>query len=289
MYFTLSLPKVYWGVSIMIKSQHLQSKAWRLLGAFIVLIGWVFGLLVATAGAAMYVVPYSVAGDRPLSGGTVVVFEKEGSVRAARHDEARYVIGAVAPLPKDSLAAGKVGVVSSGIVSVVVSNQNGPIKKGDRITLSAIEGVAMKAQAPGWIIGVAQTDFLPTSGAAKQQVITGDGRQVPVALKEIPLLLSVSYYGSEQSTGALGWLQAAAEVIAGHEVPLERAIWAALIFAISIILLVAFVASAVKQSLIAIGRNPMANGKIAKSLVRVLMTAFGVIAVTLVIIYFILQ
>lgn len=273
----------------MIRNQYLQQKAWRTLVLFAVFIGWGVALLATTVGAAMYAVPYATSSERSLPAGTIVIFEREGSVRAARYDEARHVIGSVVPLPENTATAGKVGVASSGIISVVVSDQNGPIKKGDRITLSAIEGVGMKAQAFGWIIGIAQADFLPSSASAKQLVTTGDDQQVRVALQEIPLLLSVSYYGSEQGTGVLGWLQNAAEAIAGHDVSLERAIMAALIFAISIILLVVLIASAVKQSLIAIGRNPMANKKIAKSLVRVLGTAFGVIVVALVIVYFLLQ
>lgn len=273
----------------MTKTQHMQQKMWRPLCLSVVLVGWCLGLLVTTVGAAMYAVPYTVSDGRSLPAGTIVIFEREGSVRAARHDEVRHVIGSVVPLPENTATTGKVGVASSGIISVVVSDQNGPIKKGDRITLSAIEGVGMKAQTSGWIIGIAQADFLPSSDSAKQLVTTGNDQQVGVALQEIPLLLSVSYYGSEQGTGVLGWLQNTAKAIAGHDVPLERAIMAALVFAISIILLVVLIASAVKQSLIAIGRNPMANKKIAKSLIRVLGTAFGVIVVTLVIVYFILQ
>lgn len=273
----------------MAKNRYLQIKAWRASLLFVTMIVWLLGAWVMTVGAAMYAVPYTASGGRSLPAGTIVVFDKEGSVRAARHDEARHVIGSVAPLPEDTLMPGKVGVASSGVVSVVVSDQNGPIKKGDRITLSAIEGVGMKAQAAGWIIGIAQTDFSSASTSVGQEVVRGDGQRVRVALREVPLLLSVSYYGGEQGAGALGWLQGAAEAIAGHKVPLERAVAAAFIFATAIILLVMLIASAVKQSLIAIGRNPMANGKIAKSLVRVLLTAFGVIVVALVVIYFVLQ
>lgn len=51
----------------------------------------------------------------------------------------------------------KVGLV--GRVPVLVSGENGPIAKGDRITSSSVAGVGMKARRPGYIIGYALEDF----------------------------------------------------------------------------------------------------------------------------------
>jgi F0F1-type ATP synthase membrane subunit c/vacuolar-type H+-ATPase subunit K len=51
-----------------------------------------------------------------------------------------------------------VPVISIGTVYVLVSTQNGVIKKGDQITTSTIPGVGMKASKEGYIIGNALED-----------------------------------------------------------------------------------------------------------------------------------
>ncbi len=50
-------------------------------------------------------------------------------------------------------------IVSSGSVRVRVSNINGDIARGDAITTSEIEGVGMKANQAGYVIGQALDDF----------------------------------------------------------------------------------------------------------------------------------
>ena len=239
--------------------------------------------------AIAYAVPYATTENSQYPTGTVVVLEGDSVVRPARQGEGQRTLGSVAALPERSLAPGKVGVASSGVVSVLATDIGGVIKRGDRLTISPIEGVVMKATSSSWIIGTAQADLTTDVRAATQEVTGTDGRKVQASIKEIPLLFAVSYYSAESADAPLGSVQRVVEAVAGHKVSTERAILAVAIFALAMILLVTLVASAVKHSLIAIGRNPMANGKIARSLARVLLTAFGVIVVTLAVIYLLLQ
>ena len=151
----------------------------------------------------------------------------------------------------------------------------------------------MKSQTSGWMIGTAQADFATSPRrAVQEQVAASNGKETTVSIKEIPVLLSVTYYNPDSGTagsGIMGSLQNTLESVVGNSVPTDRVLLALLIFGVAIILLVTLVYSAVKHSLISIGRNPLAHTKIAASLVKVLLTAVAVIIITLGIIYLILK
>lgn len=264
-----------------------QSAAGLLLALF-----WVC-LIAGAVSAISYAVERSTSDGKLLPSGTIVVASDNDTVRPARQHEGQYVFGAVAALKSGSLSPGMVGVASSGVVSLLVSNIGGDIKMGDRITISSIEGVGMKAVTSGWMIGIAQRDFATVPREAiHEQVTTSEGEKKTVAVKEVPVLLAVSYYNpgdGKNGSGLTGSVQTMLETAAGHPVSAERALLAMIIFSIAMILLVALVYSAVKNSLVSIGRNPLAQNKIIAGLVRVLATAVGVIIVTLGVIYIIVQ
>lgn len=52
-----------------------------------------------------------------------------------------------------------VPVISTGRVYILVSSKNGNIKKGDLLTTSTIPGVAVKADADGYVLGSALEDY----------------------------------------------------------------------------------------------------------------------------------
>ncbi len=57
-----------------------------------------------------------------------------------------------------------VPVALSGRVPVKVNNENGPIRRGDYLTSSSVQGVAMKATKQGQVLGKALEDFKGTTG-----------------------------------------------------------------------------------------------------------------------------
>lgn len=59
----------------------------------------------------------------------------------------------------DSSTTGAVPVIGSGTVYVLVSSQQGNIKKGDYLTSSTIPGVGVKATHDGYILGTALEDY----------------------------------------------------------------------------------------------------------------------------------
>jgi hypothetical protein len=107
--------------------------------------------------------------DKTLQAGELVSLDaglKAGVKRTTRsYDPA--VVGVVSTSPAlviggrgdDTPGAIGIPVALSGRVPVLVSDENGPILPGDPLTASSVPGVAMKATAPGYVIGRAMQAF----------------------------------------------------------------------------------------------------------------------------------
>ena len=90
------------------------------------------------------------------------------SIERADEENSANIIGVVSTKPgltlgfdDTSLTSGQEGypVALSGRVPVKLSTENGPIKAGDKIMLSSIPGVGMKATESGTVVGVALEDY----------------------------------------------------------------------------------------------------------------------------------
>jgi len=103
-----------------------------------------------------------------LQTGELVMMTGSLSVDRATKDSTLPILGVVSTKPgltigsdDTSLTAGEQAypIALSGRVPVKLSNENGPIKRGDALMLSTLPGVAMKATATGTTIGIALEDF----------------------------------------------------------------------------------------------------------------------------------
>lgn len=77
-----------------------------------------------------------------------------------------------------------VPVIANGTVYVLVSSQQGQIKKGDLITSSTIPGVGVKALSSGYVLGTALEDYASTD---------------PKQSSEIAVDLNLHYFNSKPS------------------------------------------------------------------------------------------
>ncbi len=105
---------------------------------------------------------------QPLRAGEIVSLKSGLSIELANTASRENVIGVVSTQPgltlgadDASLRAGERAfpIALSGRVPIRLSNENGPIKKGDQIMLSSLPGVGMKATSTGVIVGIALEDF----------------------------------------------------------------------------------------------------------------------------------
>lgn len=103
--------------------------------------------------------------DKKVSAGDIVSSTNQGFILSKKtYDSA--VIGVVSDKPAISFdiketdsAIKRYHVITTGTVAVKVSAVNGPIKKGNIITSSAIPGVGMLATKTGFVLGVSLENF----------------------------------------------------------------------------------------------------------------------------------
>jgi hypothetical protein len=107
-----------------------------------------------------------------------------------------------------SLTSGERGypVALRGRVPIKLSTENGPIKKGDSLTLSSIPGVAMKATDGGTVVGTALEDF-NDSRMYSDTYINQFGDDIaeemfePIVTNDDPRIHDGCYYGGGAETG----------------------------------------------------------------------------------------
>ena len=123
------------------------------------------------------------AADLALEAGDIVSFSDMSSVVPAvtKATTSSRIIGIVSTAPGLTLGganqeyqgADMRPIALAGRVPVKVSTENGPVKIGDRIALSNINGIGMKATTSGITIAVALGNFDPQNGA------NGEGTTTP--------------------------------------------------------------------------------------------------------------
>jgi hypothetical protein len=193
------------------------------------------------------------------------------------------------PLISVSDSTSSVQVITEGTTPALVSDINGAIKAGDRIGVSTIKGIGMKATQSGAIVGIAQTDF--AGGSATERTITGaDGKSRTVHIGLVSVRVGVAAYVADQhSSQAPALLQDLANNVAGRSVSVVRVLFATLLLLLLFVTVAMLLYGAVRASIISIGRNPLSEAILRKSLSQVGLTAGVVTAVGLASIYLILR
>lgn len=182
-----------------------------------------------------------------------------------------------------------VQVVTSGVAQVLVSNANGEVRAGDKITASPIEGVGMKAVQSVQVIGIAQAD-LNSSQIQTRTVQAADGSQVQIKIGKIAVQVNVTFYVApdDRSSFLPAFLQDFANAVSGREVSPVRVMIAALILILAFVSIAVLLYSTVKSSIISIGRNPLSEKAVRKSIFQIGGTVVGILLLTLITIYLIL-
>lgn len=197
-----------------------------------------------------------------------------------------------APITVSGDTGTQVYVATQGQYDVLVSNQNGIIKAGDYISISALNGIGMKAsEDEPTILGRAASDL--TSNHILQnnvKITTGSGDQV-VAIGVVPVTIAIAGNPSAgHGTGNLpGFLEVASSNIAAKPVAASR-VYAG----IAVLLLSAFISGAVlysgvRGSLLSIGRNPLARHSILGGLSETVLAGVVVFILGLFAVYLLLK
>jgi hypothetical protein len=232
--------------------------------------------------------------------GTIVSLDRAviNTVQPATQDNVEELLGVIVPsagavLSLSSGSESEVQVATNGLTAAAVTNLNGDIRAGDKITVSPLAGIGMKAVESTKVLGVAQADFdANTPNVASREVKDKTGQTKTAVIGQIPVLVEVSYFVSgsgDQNTLVPSFVQDLANTVAGKHVSILRIGLAAglLLFALLVVGLLIF--GSVHSSIISIGRNPLSQKAIFRSLLSVILVSGALLSVTLGAVYLILS
>ena len=211
------------------------------------------------------------------------------TVELATIDSAARLIGIVDKDPLVAISAGskEAHVVLSGTTSVLVSDINGPITAGDKITVSPIAGVGMVATADGSVVGTSQANF-NTAGSQTRTIKDASGKSHTVHIGYVPLQVGVAYYQAPGSNFLPPFVQRIANGIAGKPVSIIRITVCSLLLLISFVGITVFVYTATRSAMVSLGRNPLASHDILRGLYQAIGVAAVAVAGSLIASYLIL-
>jgi hypothetical protein len=235
------------------------------------------------------VISQGYAADEAFAIGTLV--SKQGAaLKKASIDNETQLLGVVSGRDLIELNSNVVQVANVGIVSAYVSDIGGDIKEGDSIAASPLEGIGMKAERNGYIVGVAQADFSEATQVYNVDVDTRDGGTDAVSVGLLPVKLQVGYrtLPETQTSPYPAFLMHLATNIAGKEVPVLRVTLALIILLVGVIIIILLIYTSIRFSILSIGRNPLAAKSVHKGLLGSIFFAIGVLLFTLLSLYLVL-
>lgn len=242
------------------------------------------------------------AADAPIDIGTIVRLNGKNAnrVAVASQAELQNMFGVVVDRSQLPITLSNGGidnetfVAVSGTYKVLVSTQGGAIANGDYVTLSSVNGVAMKASTEQkTVFGRANVSFdgkgvnLGTTGLKD----TSGKENKKVTLGSIPVTIDIRRNPNEKSTKTQvpELLERIGQAIAEKEVSPIRIYLSMAITAVSLIAAIAVLYSGVRNGIISIGRNPMSKKSIFRALLEVILTSILILIIGLFAVYLLLR
>lgn len=171
-------------------------------------------------------------------------------------------------------------VATFGRFDVLVSNENGAIKSGEYLTISSVDGIGMAADNSDTIVlGKANEGFNGTSNVVSSTSIKrADGSKRGISIGRISVTISVSHNPLlKQNSSALpAFFQNVGNEIADKPVSSTRIYIALIILLVCTVLAGSLLYGGVRNSMISIGRNPLAKKSIMRSMLQVILTSLTV-------------
>jgi hypothetical protein len=255
-------------------------------------------LLLAFAGGSVFAAALSqgYSSDQNLPPGTLVSInsQKANAVAAANSENYSNILGVVVTKSTVSVSDTKtqIQVSSSGTASVLASDINGPVKKGDKITSSPIDGVGMRATQNARVVGTAQENLTPGSTNAQTRTITdktGAPKKVLIGIIAVDVSVADYQVPASQSKYVPSFVRDLSNYIGGKQVSTIRILSVMAIIFIALICVVTFIYGAVRSGISSIGRNPLAKPAIQRSITKVIGLAIGILISTGIMVYIILK
>jgi hypothetical protein len=272
-------------------ARHLRLGSIRL---WIVVVA-IFALILPLTASAVTSLSQGFATSEALPIGSIVSLKNNTTdqIIAASSSSADSILGVIindgsSLLTLSNGQENQVQVATSGMVSVLVSDINGAIAQGDSITASPVKGVGMKATSNAKVVGIAQGKPV-NSSPDKQTYTDGEGKQHPIVLGQVPVLINVSYYYKQPDKTIIpSAIQNVANALAGKTVNTTPILVSGAIFIITLAVVVSMIYSMIRSSIISVGRNPMSQSAVYRDVIQLSALILAILAVSLTAIYFIL-
>lgn len=242
------------------------------------------------------------AADQPIDNGTIVELTGKNSdkVKPVAKENLANMFGVTVDsrhlsvkLSNGSLQ-NETFVAVSGTYNVLVSTQGGAIAVGDYVTLSSINGVAMKAGTKestvfGRAVGAFDGKGVTLGGANIKDTTSGNNK--PVKLGSVAVTIDIKRNPNQKSTktDVPEFLERVGQAIAEKEVSPIRIYLSMAITAISLIAAIVVMYSGVRNGLISIGRNPMSKKSIFRALLEIILTSVLILIIGLFAVYLLLK
>ncbi len=239
--------------------------------------------------------------DAPIQTGAIVLLTgaKADKVKIATQADVQNMFGVVVDRNQLPLAVtnesvqNETFVAVSGTYNVLVSTQNGTIHSGDYITLSSVDGVAMKAGTDEiTVFGRVNRDFDGKSDSlGTTELKDSAGGTKKVTLGAVPVTIDIKSNPNHKSTKANvpEFLERVGQAIAEKEVSPIRIYLSVAIVVVSLIAAIAVIYAGVRSGVISIGRNPMSKKSIFRALMQVILTSLLILIIGLFAVYLLLK
>lgn len=256
---------------------HVQTikKSLRLVGAVLAAL-----FVVVPAQVQAETLTQGYGSDELLKRGMIVGLKTDDlrKVETINGDQYERIHGVVVAANDSAVLLGrddeKVYVATVGRFSTLVSDQNGKISKGDYVTVSSVSGIGMKAgDTDPVILGKALDEF---DGGDNNQVDSTatikdtSSKEHQIRIGQILVDINIGKNPRLKIDNSLpSVLRKASELIAGKPVSPIRVYMSLAVLAVATMIAGSLIYSAVRSSLIAIGRNPLSKKSIIRGLFQV--------------------
>jgi len=187
-------------------------------------------------------------------------------------------------------------VATNGTYKVLVDTQNGMIKDGDYVTISAVNGVAMKAgtyDEQAMVLGRAVSGFDGKASVIGTTTLkkSNGGTQANVQIGVISVAINIQRNPNDKSTktNLPPWLQKVGQEIAQRNVSPVRIYLAITITGLCIIVALVTLYAGIRNAMVAIGRNPLSKKSIFRGLFEIVLTSFLILIIGLFAVYLLLK
>lgn len=277
-----------------------RKRFWKqfLLGVSLIVVAAVL-ITGETAGAQN--VPQGFQSDQTLQKGMIVRLKPgDGTkVQAVTQQDAGEVFGVVvsssdaAVSLSNTAAAQETFVANSGQYEVLVSNQNGPVKEGDYIAISALGGVGMKASnVQQYVLGKALNAFDGVTKVEGNTTLKTSSGEQQVALGRVTIEVSVAHnphFSKEKEAGVPQFMNDLAQVVTDKPVTAFRIYASLTVVVVTVIIAGIVLFAGVRTGMVAVGRNPLAKKSISRGLLQVVLIALIVFVIGLIAVYLLLR